>query len=365
MSELDSFVRDVEQAIAGGDPERRTRSLRKLTELFVEHASHLNDAHVSIFDEVLIRLARQSDALARRDLSASLADLQNAPSNMVRDLAYDDNAAVAKPVLERSARLSDDDLMEIAAHKEQEHLLAISRRHALSERITETLVDRGDDQVVRAVAENGGAKLSRKGLAVLAKKAEGSVDLLEALQKRADVPPEVRRMWMGSKQAEKTGQQPKGAAEADMERIEAALGGLAASIAGGARPSHDISAALKQMTKLSRGKPIDEVRVAAWIKGKRTEDALAAIAHNARLPAVAVVSAYEAAAYEPFLLAVRAARLSWNTFKMMLNQKTGAPPPADVVKTSFEIFQQVPVELAQELAGRICGDEATVEGAAA
>jgi hypothetical protein len=219
----------------------------------------------------------------------------------------------------------------------------------LSESLTDTLVDRGDQNVMRAVAENGGAKLSRKGLATLAAKARDSIDLLEALQKRSDVPPEVRRMWTG-KAAQKAAVQPKAAASADMRRIEGALAQLAESMADPSqRAPRDISSAVAHMAKLSRGKPIDEVRVTSWIKTGRIEDVLAAIAHSARVPGPVVSKAFEFPAYEPLLLAVRAARYNWNTFKLLLSQKTKGPAPADVVKTSFEIFQQVPIDTAVEM----------------
>ena len=157
MSGLDSFVREVELTIASGDPERRSRTLRQLTELFVEQASKLRDDHVSVFDEVIIRLAREVDAKARIELSRRLADIGNAPVSVVKDLAHDADIAVAEPVLERSIRLDEDDLLAVAGEKEQDHLLAVSRRRTLSERVADVLVMRGDQRVVRSVAQNDGA----------------------------------------------------------------------------------------------------------------------------------------------------------------------------------------------------------------
>src|SRR5215217_8346581 len=107
MSTLGSLMREVEDAVASGNPEHRARSLAQLTELFVEQASKLKDDHVSVFDEVIIRLAREVDAKARVELAARLADIGNAPVGVVKDLAYDIDIAVAEPVLERSVRLTE------------------------------------------------------------------------------------------------------------------------------------------------------------------------------------------------------------------------------------------------------------------
>src|SRR5215212_7037695 len=188
MSRLNAFVSEVEQTIASGDLERRSRALRQLTELFVEQASKLKDDHVSIFDEVILRLAREVDAKARIALSARLADIGNAPVGVVKDLAHDSNVSVAEPVLQRSLRLSEDDLLEVADSRDQGHLLAVSRRRTLSERVADVLVKRGDQTVVRTVAQNEGAKLSEGTLASLAQKALGDNSLRSLLLKRLDMP---------------------------------------------------------------------------------------------------------------------------------------------------------------------------------
>jgi len=67
------------------------------------------------------------------------------------------------------------------------------------------------------------------------------------------------------------------------------------------------------------------------------------------------VSAYEASDYEPLLLMVRAARLSWNVFKLLLTARDGKVPPSDLLKASFESFQQLPVINAQQLNELLAG----------
>ena len=55
---------------------------------------------------------------------------------LTRSLAFDDEIAVAGPVLTRSDRLSDADLVENASTKSQDHLPAIAQRLKLSEKLT-------------------------------------------------------------------------------------------------------------------------------------------------------------------------------------------------------------------------------------
>jgi uncharacterized protein (DUF2336 family) len=350
MSTLESVVREMEQAIATWGPERRARPLRKVTELFVEQAPKLKDDHVSVFDEVIIRLAREVGGKERSQLSQRLADIRNAPVAVVKNLAQDADLAVAEPILERSTRLSDDDLVAIAAQKEQGHLLAVSRRRVLSERVTGVLVERGDQQVVRAVAQNQGAKLSEGTLANLAKKAAADTDLRSVLMKRADVPPGGLPTSASRAPLAKQTSKPKAKtmATAETQRLEAALSKLAASM-NGPPPSRDVSVAVERLARTANAKGVQEVRVANWIKADKVDDALAALVHNSGLPASAIVSAYESADYEPLLLMVRAARLSWNIFKLLLTARDGKVPPADLVKASFESFQQLPVTSPQQL----------------
>jgi uncharacterized protein (DUF2336 family) len=364
MSTLESVVREVEQAIATANPERRARPLRRVTELFIEQAPKLKDDHVSAFDQVIIRLAREVGGKERSELSQRLADIANAPVGVVKDLAQDADLAVAEPILERSSRLSDDDLVAIAAQKEQGHLLAVSRRQALSERVTGVLVERGDQRVVQAVAENKGAKLSGGTLASLAKKAAGDSNLRSALLKRVDTPQGDLPAFAGAALETKQAPKPKPKPTVETQRLEAALSKLAASVTG-RPPSRDISGAVERIARTANAKGIQEVRVANWIKADKIDDALAALVHNSGLPATTIVSAYESTDYEPLLLMVRAARLSWNIFKLLLTARDGQVPPAELVKASFESFQQLPVTSPQQLEELLAEQKAALASDAA
>ena len=352
MGMLDSFIREIEEAIASGTGQR-SRNLRQLTDLFLDQAAALNDDHVSVFDEVILLLVQDAEQDARVELSMRLADVGNAPSKIVKTLARDAQAAVAEPILQRSPQLSDDDLAAVAGERAQEHLLAISRRATLSERITDVLVERGDSQVACAIAQNAGAKLSGASLSKLVKKAQQDGALRSLLQKRPGLAAEQFRAYIQSAAPNPSASQAKPEAAVDMRRLQPMLAKLAKAMVAPAELSdRDISPGLERLGKTAKGKAIEEVRVANWIKANKMDDALAAIAHNAGLPGAAVVAAYEAESYEPLLVIVRAARLSWNSFKLLFTARDGQALPGDVLKNSFEIFQQVPIIHAQKL-GRL------------
>ena len=77
--------------------------------------------------------------------------------NVIRRLASDDDITVAGPVLAKSPRLTDQNLIEIAERKGQSHMSKIAERTQLSLVVTDVLVDRGDREVVTKVAGNTGA----------------------------------------------------------------------------------------------------------------------------------------------------------------------------------------------------------------
>jgi uncharacterized protein (DUF2336 family) len=95
-------------------------------------------------------------------------------------------------VLERSKVLTDENLIEIARTKGQEHLLAIAARPQVSETVTDALVERGDAHVTQKVVANDGARLSELGFVKVVHEARTDEALASTLRGRKDVPPELR-----------------------------------------------------------------------------------------------------------------------------------------------------------------------------
>src|SRR5262249_6657861 len=141
--------------------------LRKVTDLFVGNAPQYSEEQVALFDDVIGRLAENSDVSARVELSGRLATLDNAPINVIHRLADDDTIDVAAPVLTNSNRLDQAQWANLASTKGGRHMLAIANRQHLSEKVTDVLLTRGDRQVARAVAKNVGARVSEQGFGTL------------------------------------------------------------------------------------------------------------------------------------------------------------------------------------------------------
>src|SRR5690242_19026448 len=162
-----SLIEELEHALTTGSSEQRADTLRRITDLFIVSAGDLNDQVTQIFDDVMGMLVEAIETKVRAELSVQLAPIEDAPINVIRRLACDDEIAVAGPVLAQSPRLSPTDLVGIAETKSQAHLLAISERDAIAPMVTDILVNRGDDHVVRKVVANPGASFSDSGFGAL------------------------------------------------------------------------------------------------------------------------------------------------------------------------------------------------------
>ena len=163
MDAHNSIIAELEAAISGNSKEKRVDTLRRVTDLFLCDADRFNDVQVEVFDDVLCHLIKRIETKALAELSARLAPVGNSPAELIRRLARNDDIVIAAPVLTQSARLTADDLIEIAQTKSQAHLLAISGRTQLDEAVTDQLLSHGDYEVAQKLARNAGARFSETG----------------------------------------------------------------------------------------------------------------------------------------------------------------------------------------------------------
>src|SRR5476649_2286245 len=202
-----SIVDEVETAINAGSAEKRLNTLKGVTDLFLSSANKLNGEQIELFDNVLERLIKTIELRAIADISArialaemsgKLAPVAQAPPSVIRRLARNDEIAVAGPVLSESARLSPEDLVEIAETKGEQHLLAISGRWWLKEVITDALLARRYPTVSRRVVSNPGARVSAAGFAIVVAQAESDPELAIETGIRVDLPSALRHQLLNN-----------------------------------------------------------------------------------------------------------------------------------------------------------------------
>jgi len=173
-AECQLLIDELERAMSSDNGARRVEMLQQISDLFMAGSRIYSDRQLSLFDDVLVRLSAEIEVRARAELARALASTDKPLPKLIRSLAFDDAIEVAAPVLSQSPQLNDDDLVENASSKSQDHLLAIADRLYLSELVTDVLVSRGDVRVLRSVAGNAGARISLAGYEKLTTQAPSS-----------------------------------------------------------------------------------------------------------------------------------------------------------------------------------------------
>jgi uncharacterized protein (DUF2336 family) len=318
-----SSIRELDSALNRARPERRGEMLEQVTELFVSRAARYSDEEIGFVDAVIVRLAAEIEIEARILLSRRLAPVPNAPPGAIRMLAFDDEPAVAAPVLTLSERLDDETLIENASTKSQHHLLAISQRHALGEALTNVLITRGDRAVIITVTGNPGARLSHEAFSTLIARARGDDDLAERIGARREIPPHLflKLLAVASERVRTKLRARHPQASADIDRVVAQVAGRMRRAA--VRRPRDYSAAAQALGARHRAGLLSQADVAASADAGHVEESVVALALLAALPVPLVDEAMHSDRSEAILVIARARDLAWPTVKALLRLRAG------------------------------------------
>src|SRR5438270_6638125 len=139
-TESRSVLDELISPVAAATTKHRLKIIDRIADLFAAGSRNYSREQIVLFDDVLNRLAADIEVKARAKLARRLVGMESAPPKLIRSLAFDDAIEVAAPVLVHSEQLTDDDLVENATTKSQDHLYAIAQRLKLSEVVTDVLV---------------------------------------------------------------------------------------------------------------------------------------------------------------------------------------------------------------------------------
>jgi uncharacterized protein (DUF2336 family) len=329
--------------------EKRRVLLRALSDCFYSLEEH-TPKEVGLYDDVVMMVLDEVEPLARAELAERLADLTNPPRQTLRQLA-DDEIKVAHPILSRSTALDDSDLERIARTQTQAHLAAIAARPALSERVTDVLVDRGNDHVVDTVAGNHGARFSQRGFTVLADRASTNEGLLHRLGTRGDLPAEITaRLVPKISQAleeklKAAGASPDASALDEMaEESQFVLADRLRAATKMARPLEVL------MDHVQRGLSTLDEAVVELADVDATPEVAKLLADQAGLRSDTVTRALCAPSDEPVALLCRACGLKVNGYSAIVRMRRRRRRGADGASAdALEQYQQIPQEIAQRV----------------
>jgi uncharacterized protein (DUF2336 family) len=242
---------------------------------------------------------------------------------ILRRLAHDDDISVAGPVLAESPRLVTNDLLPIARSKGQAHLFAISGRKELDETLTDVLVNRGNDEVMRKIASNKSARLSPAGYSSMIERAEKDGILAEAVVQRDDLPDPLFRELL-TRATEVVQRRLLAAARPETQaEIRRVLAKVSGEIGATAPVPRDFGPAIETVRALQTANKLTERAVVEFADGKHYEETIAALSEICAVPIEVIDKLMSGERPDPVLILCKSADFAWTTARAIIMARPG------------------------------------------
>lgn len=337
----------VEAVVKDGPPERRTRVLRQVAELFASDAARLSQGQIRLFDDIMVRLIDRLDVRALAWLGTILAEPVSVPEETVRRLARHDDAAVAAPLLLKSPCISDAELLQIAGNSSQRHLLAISGRPTLSEELSDAILKRAGKDALRALAKNAGACFSEKGYSILLAIAARDDSVAESLGLRHDLPAAALDALLANATETARARLLKAAPTPLRKKIQAAIDRRLAQDRPQTATPTDYSDVLVMVDGLNRIGKLSDSAVNRFAMRREHPCVIAALSvlSGARIDVIEKLIAEDGC--DGLIIACRASGLNWQTTLSIINNRSVPQMPAEQLELRKELFESLYVSAAQ------------------
>jgi uncharacterized protein (DUF2336 family) len=328
-----SIADEVEAAIRAGSAEKHLETARRVTDLFLLSADGCNVEQIELFGAVLERLVKTIELRALADVSArmalaemstQLASVPKAPRTIIGLLARNNEIAIAGPVLTESARLSDEDLVEIAATKGEPHLLAVSGRWWLKEAVTDALLARQFPAVSRRVVTNPGARVTPAGFSMLLAQAQNDPDLAVETGIRIDLPNDLRHQLLRDATEAVREKLLKRAPPHLFEEIRSAIATVTASVGREMAAVRDFGAARRFVAQLANNGRLNETILFEFARQRKYEETVAALAELSQTTIDVIRPLMQSLRDEGVLIPCKVAGLSWETVSAVLDCRFAA-----------------------------------------
>jgi uncharacterized protein (DUF2336 family) len=348
-----SIVDEVEAAIDIGSAEKHLETIKRVTDLFLLSAGDFNSEQIELFDDVLERLIKTIELRAIADISArialaemsmQLAPISQAPPSVVRRLAKNDEIVIAGPILKESARLSAEDLVEIAQTKGEQHLLAISGRWWLKEVVTDALLSRRYPSVSRRIVGNPGARVSASGFAVVVEQAQSDPELAVETGIRVDLPSELREQLLRDATDAVRSRMLSRAPPHMFEEIRSAIAAVSAGVNREMSKVRGFAAAKRLVALLDSNGELNEAALFDFAKQRRYEETVVALAVLSKSTIEVIRPLMQSLRDDGVLIPCKAAELRWETVTAVLEARfaTGSMGPQELSKAKNQFVEITP-----------------------
>jgi uncharacterized protein (DUF2336 family) len=347
MSPSRSIIDEMEATLRSGSTTQRTEVLRRVTDLFLGRTANISEDQISLFGNVMNHLISHIQGRALAELSARLAPVIKAPAEVIRRLAQDDDISIAGPVLNESEQLTDDDLVEIAKSKSQDHLVKIAGRSRLNEAVTDVLVDRGESQVTNEVAANRGACFSNSAFSKLVMCADGDDRLTEIIACRSDIPPLLFRQLLIRatnmvRERLLTSNQPE-----LREKIRKVLTDISDQMSKAVTPRHYTEAKLL-VSSFSQDTALTKSKVLEFAQTNRIAESIVALSVLSAVPIDLVDCLVHNPGHFGLIVLCKAIGLDWTVVHAVMLARCRSVLPLET-QDACEEYQKLSISSAQKL----------------
>jgi uncharacterized protein (DUF2336 family) len=324
----------------------RSRVVRQVADLFLtQHASYSGE-QIDLFDSVIMKMIGQVDEAVRVYLSGQLAPIGNAPREVIMTLAGDAAISVAGPVLTQSPALDEEFLLDSARMQSQQHLVAISSRRAVGPRVTDVLINRGNDQVVMALAQNSGAVLSERGYTAMVDRARDNRQLAMTVWNRPDIPrPHLVTLFEKASEAVRRQLEVEGGAKA--EEVAAAIGLARQRLEEASQEKSTAYAnARKQIAALKETGGLSEPHILSFARQGQFEAVVTAVSEFGQIPAIDTERMILDPSCDRLFVVAKAIGLSWTCVRQIVLLNQAAPRASEHLERLRAKYQAIPREVA-------------------
>jgi uncharacterized protein (DUF2336 family) len=225
-------------------------------------------------------------------------------------------------LLRSSPVLDESVLVAIANEKGQEHLLAMTERPTLSTGLTDVIIRRGDQEVVRAAAGNAGAVFSPTGFSTLVSRASYDGLLTLTIGQRDDLPDEnLKELLAGSidiirrRLLETAGP----TRQAAIKRAMTGISGMMPPAEG----RRDFDPALRAVRSLQKAGNLTEGALLLFAKAYKYEESVAALSAMSGVRIATLDRLISGDRYDPILIVSKVIGLDWATVRALILLRTG------------------------------------------
>ncbi len=168
----------------------KRRMAVRFGETFISNTTQFTAKERSIALEILATVLRDATLELRRELSHRLAQEADIPKRLVVALA-NDVIEVARPMIQHSPALSEDDLLAIIAKGTVAHRIAAANRSQMTDRVAEALAVAREENVALALLGNIAIHIPETALRALAAQAIERGEIGEAIAQRSELTSEI------------------------------------------------------------------------------------------------------------------------------------------------------------------------------